>query len=127
MVHKTLISIDTFNKCGQILREVHGKGNTKKINVLHNARLALLSIIAEIVDACAHDKDSKFAPKVHQALRYLHPNRSYWSNEKLLRDLLDIATTLRACESGMQRKSGDRISEAVVFCAFMCEALSSES
>ena len=124
-MHPVQITSEIFAKCHKALLEFHNKGVLAKTNakIIHDARIALIMIIADIATNCSQGKQSKHAPFIHTWLHDLHPRTDYRGNEKLIRDLADICTTLHSVENGVARTKDDKIGDAAMFCSFLKEIL----
>ena len=104
-------------KCFSAVSKFHGHGTVTKAEqgAISQMRKLLLSRMAQIVFNCGKDERPDAIGAVYHALKALHPRTEYTCGEKVVRDLADVLLTLKNIETGVGRKSEEKISEAATF------------
>lgn len=114
--------------CGEIITAVYNNGDKVELNKakIHAARMIVLAMMREIIDACESETFSTSDEIVRATLIDLHPENEqrYSCGEKLVRDLADLAATLHDIEQGFERRSRAKLFEVRIFCFHMRDELS---
>ena len=119
--------IAIFDACGQIILALQQNGKSiekAKLAEIKSARKLILAFAREIVIACDLGKTAKCVPFIKSAMMDLHPEIKYSCDEKIVRDLMDLAATLHNLEDGIERSSRERLLEVKIFCTYMKQELS---
>lgn len=111
---------EIFAACGNIILAVYNNGESAETSQqISQAKAVILAMMREMIVACEAGKLAKCRDIVHTVLHDLFPNTNYSCDEKLVRDLADLAATLHDVERGIERSSRERLLEVKVFCDLM--------
>ena len=115
-----------FADCGRIVLRVYNEnnpGSKQFTDAAATARKITLAMAKEMLEGCLKGVEAPITKHVRNVLKDLHPENRYAIVDKILSDLLDISTTFKSIEEGVERKSREKLLDARFFCEHMSHEL----
>lgn len=121
--------VATLSECSRVVLQIHGSTelnpDARQLEVIRNTRIIILEMASEILAACVAGTTAKCSRSVKEALCDFHTENNYTCQDKLVRDLMDLAATLSDLEAGRHRRTTKPLEDLQLFCVHMRHELRS--